>query len=618
MGKLINTITSNKRLLYLSMLSVLVLFCVILNVTFSAFTASENKRAADITVGELSYSTDITGNIVYAPQDNITKFNMTLTSNNNVDTKYELTYTICTDSSCNNTVSSVSGLKVEYSSRSANKLNGDTLDASDSKAYRIVITNPTNTDYYIKIGVNAGFKNNPLVLQNMINPEYSEEDLTIYTYINDAKVSAFPTTANYVASVSCHDPLGGSVNATGTITWDSANTKWVLSIAGLDTVETRCDVKFYNEPIGWANPGAGTLLASIKSTGGTVHNDNDFGMTVPGRQYATGNEGLRKTVDDYGYSIYYRGAVDNNYVIFSGMCWRIVRIDGFGNIKLVLYNRNPNSVSNPCATSADGEGYAFAIPQKPGGTYLIEFNGYRNKNTYIGYMYSNNPDSSDFDTAHANDRDSTISGAVECWYNDQQFGEHYNSILADVIWCGDKSVVSDTTYDPFNYNPVGTGLGTDVTYYQGAYRLSPYSSANPSLVCPSVGSDGKLSKYTAEDTVYGNAQLYSRINQNTKFKIGLLTADEVAFAGSKAWEHDSNTTYYLYNNTSSTDPWWTMTPYGYLTNYSDVWAVMEVGGLMAGHTTNANAIRPAIALKPSVTIATGGTGTSANPFVISA
>ena len=52
--------------------------------------------------------------------------------------------------------------------------------------------------------------------------------------------------------------------------------------------------------------------------------------------------------DDYGTSYYYRGDVTNNYVNFGSMCWKIVRVQGDGSIKIVLEDEN-----NEC----NGEGY---------------------------------------------------------------------------------------------------------------------------------------------------------------------------------------------------------------------------------------------------------------------
>ena len=49
---------------------------------------------------------------------------------------------------------------------------------------------------------------------------------------------------------------------------------------------------------------------------------------------------LVPTEDEYGTTYYFRGNVKNNYVNFSGMCWRIVRIQGDGSIKLLLASEN--------------------------------------------------------------------------------------------------------------------------------------------------------------------------------------------------------------------------------------------------------------------------------------
>ena len=49
---------------------------------------------------------------------------------------------------------------------------------------------------------------------------------------------------------------------------------------------------------------------------------------------------LNSTEDDYGTSYYYRGNVADNYLNFDERCWRIVRIQGDGSIKLILEDKN--------------------------------------------------------------------------------------------------------------------------------------------------------------------------------------------------------------------------------------------------------------------------------------
>ena len=81
-------------------------------------------------------------------------------------------------------------------------------------------------------------------------------------------------------------------------------------------------------PKGWWKAEGGILLAAIRDNS-TLHID-ETGMTEPGREISTTDEQLRITTDDYGVSFYYRGAVENNYVVFANKCWRIVRVAGNG------------------------------------------------------------------------------------------------------------------------------------------------------------------------------------------------------------------------------------------------------------------------------------------------
>jgi len=59
-------------------------------------------------------------------------------------------------------------------------------------------------------------------------------------------------------------------------------------------------------------------------------------LTDVGEEVATEDEGLIKSSDDIGVSYYFRGNVNNNYVLFGDMLWRIVRINGDGTVRMVL------------------------------------------------------------------------------------------------------------------------------------------------------------------------------------------------------------------------------------------------------------------------------------------
>ena len=102
-------------------------------------------------------------------------------------------------------------------------------------------------------------------------------------------------------------------------------------------------------------------------------------ITTPGAAVSTVSEALLTAAeDDYGTSYYFRGAVTNNYVEFANKCWRIVRVDGDGSVKLILHNDNPTGVANPCDAANNSASAAFA--RYSGTTYKSAFNTNHNIN----------------------------------------------------------------------------------------------------------------------------------------------------------------------------------------------------------------------------------------------
>ena len=293
---------------------------------------------------------------------------------------------------------------------------------------------------------------------------------------------------------------------------------------------------------------------------------------------------LASTEDDYGTSYYFRGAVKNNYVQFANKCWRIVRINGDGSVKLVLHNDNTSNASSPCASSNNSTTAAFA--RYSGSSYTSVFNSNYNDNAYIGFMYGATG-ASDYASTHANTNKSDILKNLETWYTNNLTS--YESKLADTIWCNDKSTVSG-----------GLGYGTNATDYGAYNRLA--STKQPTLKCPNDNNGGKLSKFTVDDTINGNGDL--------TYKIGLLTADEIAFAGSIAYTYNRST--YLQENTGTTW-WWSLSPSYFGGSYADVWGVYS-GYLNYSGVNGYSGLRPVISLISSTNVT--GDGTSENPYVV--
>ena len=294
---------------------------------------------------------------------------------------------------------------------------------------------------------------------------------------------------------------------------------------------------------------------------------------------------LASTEDDYGTSYYFRGAVTNNYVEFANKCWRIVRVGGDGSVKLILHNDNTAGAANPCSSANNSTSAAFA--RYSGTTYKSGFNTNYDDNAYVGFMYGA-VGASDYATTHANTNNSTILTNLETWYTNNL--KDYADKIADTVWCNDKTNVTDTTFNPWNMSNVnGLGYGTNVTYYGATQRLvSRNNSAGgtgPSLKC-----NGELSKITS--------------------KVGLITADEIAFSGLIFGNYNHST--YLQENTG-TNWWWSLSPYYFNGNNAYVWRVGS--GRLNGNSVNADyGVRPVISLISSTNVT--GDGTSENPFIV--
>ena len=316
-------------------------------------------------------------------------------------------------------------------------------------------------------------------------------------------------------------------------------------------------------------------------------------ITTPGKEISASDEALLAwATDDYGSAYYYRGNVQNNYVEYANMCWRIVRTTGDGAVKLVLYNYNGLTPSNKTPTSSSpcsatvANNNAFA--RYSGTTYTSAFNDRMNSNAMVGFMYGT-ISSSNYNAAHMNINLSNIASNLYNWYENvlsvqSDFSE---ADLADTIWCNDKYTS-------------GAGFGTYYSIYGGYDRLADGKS--PSFKCQDDNNGGSLSRFTVSDTTNGNGAL--------TYKIGLLTSDEVVFAG-HAW-NSTNTTYYLNANTGT--DWWTMTPFGYPNQAALEFLVSGTGTFKATAVVSAAGVRPAIAINDTVTVS--GTGTSTDPYVI--
>ena len=319
-----------------------------------------------------------------------------------------------------------------------------------------------------------------------------------------------------------------------------------------------------------------------------ANNEVKAPITTPGAAVSTADEALlASAVDDYGTSYYFRGAVTNNYVEFANKCWRIVRVGGDGSVKLILHNDNTEGAANPCNSANNSASAAFA--RYSGETYKSAFNEKDDDNAYIGFKYGT-PGSSTYAATHANTNNSTILENLETWYTNNF--KTYADKIADTVWCNDKTNVTNTSYNPWNWSNVnGLGYAKNVTYHGATQRLINTSGSaggtGPSLKC-----NGELSKINS--------------------KVGLITADELAYAGYAF--NISNTTTYLQENATDTY-WWSLSPFGFSGSGSGVWDVSRSKGIFGDDSVvSTGGVRPSISLISSTSVT--GNGTSENPYII--
>ena len=442
-----------------------------------------------------------------------------------------------------------------------------------------------NAWYNAKIGtLLASIRNNNTLKTPLTTPgseisAYTKDDIT------DTSTASVSSTyqAYYITYGTGYEANGTNFNLTGTaVTSDTyANSysslvgKYLpnssLSSAGSSTAETMKTT---------------TNLSSVYYVVSATSSSFTYKQITSNKN--TTEALLASTVDDYGTSYYFRGAVKNNYVEFANKCWRIVRIVGDGSVKLILHNDNTAKVANPCSSANNSASAAFA--KYSGTTYKSAFNTNYNDNAYVGFMYGT-AGATDYASTHANINKSTILKNLETWYTKNL--ALYESKLADTIWCNDKSTVSG-----------GPGYGTNATDYAAQNRIK--STKQPTLICPNDNNGGKLSKFTVDDTTNGNG--------NLSYKIGLLTADEIAFSG-VVWGYYNHSTY-LQENTG-TNSWWSLSPGGVFATQQGMGARIIITSNKQNMylASNDYSVRPAISLVSNIEIS-GGSGTSEDPYIV--
>ena len=371
--------------------------------------------------------------------------------------------------------------------------------------------------------------------------------------------------------------------------------------------------------------------------------------------YVTTNTGSGDSV------YYYRGNVDN-HLIFANFCWRIVRTTETGGVKLIYDGVPSNGQCNNTGDATIIGNYQFnskyVSPAYGGYMYGAAYTTVRktmsllsgsivfgNDITYANGVYTLKDtytltDASNWSTEYTtiaskyhytcfnssdtcekvdyihytsdlystyfefsngedhintlkemldnstNENDSTIKTAVDTWYKNNM--TNYTSQLEDIVFCNDRSYDASKTGWNKDYSNAGSYL------YFDSYQRIGYSQ--PSLVCTNTNDEFTV------DANNGNGML--------TYPVGLLTADEIVYAGGKKWAANSSS-FYLNNNQDV----WALTPDYSGSAYIYEYILTSSGYLHVGSVNSSHGVRPVISLKPGTTLSSG-LGTATEPLIV--
>lgn len=288
---------------------------------------------------------------------------------------------------------------------------------------------------------------------------------------------------------------------------------------------------------------------------------------------ATDEKKLNRISSSTGTTYYFRGNVTNNYVNFAGMCWRIVKIDTDGSIRLILEDKNTT-----CNSSSYTGNWTIGT-----GNYGYKKYSSHNVMSYLNPSYNNNMISS-FKTFQTSDI------------------QNYLDYLK-VGWCLNENAYDSSATTIYNTTLTSSQINSyysnnTIFNYDARLRLN-----GDSFVTTNVCQGSTASTY---------------YNSTTPIYVGALTADEVVLAGAKVY--GNNVDFYLINDYQKNNNalWWTISP-GRFNGISDVVFMIKYDGFFGNEGVgNSFSFRPAVTLKSGqrVNINYSGTGTKSNPYVI--
>ena len=314
------------------------------------------------------------------------------------------------------------------------------------------------------------------------------------------------------------------------------------------------------------------LYDKILADNPTIQTRSSFSAVFTTTNTGTLYKATESIVNGTAKDVYYfAGNAKNNWVKFANFYWRIIRTNHDGSVRLLYSGTATDTTSGYIGASTFNSSYKNPM--------------------YVGYMYGT---TGNLASNRTNENNSTIKGVIDTWYSNN-LSSYSKYISTEAVYCNDRGVGS------------GTYSATGSTFYYAPYtRL--HTNKTPTYNCTNI-----------KDAFSG-----SNSEAKLTYPIGLMTADEVAYAGGKSEKSLISPYAWYYLNSAGgsitgSTYWWLLSPYYWNDINASSWSMRGSGNpgrLYYGGVNASNGVRPAISLK-TCALWTSGNGAPETPYEIS-
>ena len=436
------------------------------------------------------------------------------------------------------------------------------------KTYEWLLTNKTVNKITCKNGTIAKFnyEDSSVSLSNIHMPDYCTIDfkegyLVSLTAGSTGTVEPTTQTTGYNGSVSFTVTSNTESTELTKNTCNGVLSGNTFTISNIKESKS-CEIEFKSP----------TLYDKLLADNPTIQTRSSFSAIFTTTNTGTLYKATESIAGSTAKDVYYfAGDAKNNWVKFGGFYWRIIRTNHDGSIRLLYSGTSPDTISGYIGTSA--------------------FNSTSNDPMYVGYMYGT---SGSLASNRTNASNSTIKTYIDTWYSNN-LTSYTKYISTEAVYCNDRELASGQTYS------------TSSKFYYSSYeRLR--TNQIPTYNCTNI------------------KDAFSGSNSEAKliYPIGLMTADEIAYAGGRVLMKLISPYAWYYLNSSGESitesvSWWIFSPSHWAGSHSYIW---RVGGSNSPGYLNSNSvgttslgIRPVISIK-SCALWLSGNGSSSSPYEI--